>query len=638
MTTFKEFLINREILANLKKAYGIDLRDTVTNDLINTIIVRLTQFDSEVGSKKEETYEKHYNLDRIAQLYEELVPQAQRKTKGEFFTPIQIVDYILKSVEYTETHDIELKKLIDLSCGSGSFIIRAVDVLANRLIRLTQPKEGLTLTSNQAGNIIAQVKQNIYGIDVNPIACLLCQINIYFTLFRFFKIIIRADKDYEIPIFNISNNDALQLNFKHKFDYVVGNPPYLFIRSIPKDYKMVIEQLSFETNKGQYDLYQLFIEIGIKNLNENGKLGYIVPDSLLALSNRKLLRKFIFNNTKIIKICVVGSGFKDSVVSNVIIILQKEAIEEQRITNQILIKKALNDQREYFQKQSNITKWDYKFLIHLAQQDIEILEHLNSNFKSLTDLISDSQFEISISRGVEMGKEGDVIYCDSCNRYCPLPKENFICLKCGSTLNSNATEKIVVRTIPKGLENAYKPFIYTLNRYSIKEYRHLKVNLEGINYKDLRLYNNRIVIRQLNQENLICAAYEKSALSSQSIYNIKINKSPIPEFNNFYLLGLINSRLLSYYFLKTFGSYKSLFPRILIEKLKTLPIKVPSTKKERGWSGNIREKVNQILHSKTHNEAQVLRLQNQIDLLVNDLYQINGDDYLHIFNSLNKLN
>ncbi len=407
---------------------------------------------------------------------------------------------------------------------------------------------------------------------------------------------------------------------------MVGNPPYLFIRSIPREDKMAIEQLPLETNKGQYDLYQLFIEIGIKFLKESGKLGYIVPDSLLALSNRRLLRKFIYNYAKINEICVVDSGFKDPVVSNVIIILQKEMIEEQRLNNQILIKRALNDQKEHLQKQNDIPNWDYKFLIHLARQDIEILEHLNSNFKNLTQLISDSQFDISINRGVEIGKEGDVIYCDFCSRYYPLPKENFICPKCGSTLNSNATEKIVVHTIPNGLENAYKPFIYALNRYFIKEHRYIKVNLEGINYKDLDLYNNRIVIRQLNQENLICAAYEKNALSSQSVYNIKINKSPIPEFNHFYLLGLLNSRLLSYYFIKTFGSYKSLFPRILIEKLKTLPIKIPSTKKEREMSNDIKEKVNQILHSEDINETQVLRLQNQIDLLLIILYKIHQED------------
>ena len=638
MSDFQKFLMDNGIISNLITHYGIDLKDKEINDFIHKMVQSLTKIDSkEIYPNKKKDILK-YDLDSIAEFYEKIVPHSQRKTMGEFFTPIQIVDYILKSVGYTDQHDIQDKKLIDLSCGSGSFIIRAVNILTKRLIPHTNSKESSELFPNQAEQIINRVKDNIYGIDINPIACILCQINIYFTLFKLFRTIIKNDKDYDIPKFNIFNKDTLQLNFNNKYDYVVGNPPYLFIRSIPKEYRKLIESLSLETNIGQYDLYQLFIEIGIKTLKESGKLGYIVPDSLLALSNRKLLRMYILNYTKINEISVVGSGFKDAVVSNVIIVVQKEAIEEQRLKNKIIIKKALKyDQMDYFLKQDNIVKWDFKFLIHLTQKDIEILEHLNSSFTSFKELLFDSQFEISINRGVELGKKGDVIYCDMCNRYLPLPKSNFLCSKCGSTLDSNAVEKIIVDTIPKGLDNSYKHFIYSLNRYFIKEYRYIKLNVDGINYKDSNNYSNRIVIRQLNQENLICAAYEKNALSSQSIYNIKISRSPKVEFNHFYLLGLLNSRLLSFYFLKTFGSYKALFPRILIEKLKILPIKVPSTIRERELSEKIKEKVQQILDFKNHNEAQISTLQDQIDLLVNVLFQIDESDYYYILNSLNNL-
>ena len=638
MSDFQKFLMDNGIISNLITHYGIDLKDKDINDFIHKMVQSLTKIDSkEIYPNKKKDILK-YDLDSIAEFYEKIVPYSQRKTMGEFFTPIQIVDYILKSVGYTDQHDIQDKKLIDLSSGSGSFIIRAVNILTKRLIAHINSKENSELFPNQAEQIINRVKDNIYGIDINPIACILCQINIYFTLFKLFRTIIKNDKDYDIPKFNIFNKDTLQLNFNNKYDYVVGNPPYLFIRSIPKEYRKLIESLSLETNIGQYDLYQLFIEIGIKTLKESGKLGYIVPDSLLALSNRKLLRMYILNYTKINEISVVGSVFNDAVVSNIIIVVQKEAIEEQRLKNKITIKKALKyDQMDYFLKQDKIVKWDFKFLIHLTQKDIEILEHLNSSFTSFKELLFDSQFEISINRGVELGKEGDIIYCDMCNRYLPLPKSNFLCPKCGSTLDSNAVEKIIVDTIPKGLDNAYKHFIYSLNRYFIKEYRYIKLNVDGINYKDSNNYTNRIVIRQLNQENLICAAYEKNALSSQSIYNIKISRSPIVEFNHFYLLGLLNSRLLSFYFLKTFGSYKALFPRILIEKLKILPIKVPSTIRERELSEKIKEKVQQILDFKNHNEAQISTLQDQIDLLVNVLFQIDESDYYYILNSLNNL-
>ncbi|MBY9011751.1 MAG: N-6 DNA methylase [Candidatus Lokiarchaeota archaeon] len=638
MNDFRDFLNERRIVPNLMKHYGISLKDNEVHDFIHSLVGNLSLPESNENNQGLHSGRQNFDLDTIAKSYEKIVPHTQRKTMGEFFTPIQIVDYILKNIGYTVQQDIENKKLIDLSSGSGSFLVRAVKILAEKLRKQVKVRDSSELIIKQAIDIIDRIKNNIIGIDINPIACVLCQINIYFTLFDLFNNILEKKNDYKIPIFNIFSKDTLQFTFRSKYDFVVGNPPYLFIRAIPQDYRNFIEKLPLETNKGQYDYYQIFIELGIKILKRGGKMGYIIPDSLLALSNRKLLRIYIYNHTKIKEICVVGSGFRDPVVSNIILVLQKEVIEEQRLNNKIMIKKALkNDQEEIFLLQKNIVDWDYKFLIHLTQKDIVILKHLNSSFTNLKDLMLDSQFEISINRGVELGKEGKIVYCDSCKRYFPLPKGNFVCVKCRTTLNSNTMEKIIVDSIPKGLENSYMPFIYSLSRYFIKEYRFIKVNLDGINYKDLSKYNNRIVVRQLSQENLICATYEKNALSSQSIYNIKISQTSIAEFNHFYLLGLINSRLLSFYFLKTFGSYKSLFPRILIEKLKILPIKVPSTIKERELSSLIKEKVNQILNLEHHNETQVSNLQNQVDLLVNDLYQIKEDDYHHILSSLNNL-
>ena len=257
-----------------------------------------------------------------------------------------------------------------------------------------------------------------------------------------------------------------------------------------------------------------------------------------------------------------------------------------------------------------------------------------SKVKELTDALAEKEkaFDDQKSRLEKAETELSALKPAEPSEY--TSEERLVCPKCGSTLNSNATEKIVMHTIPKGLENAYKPFIYALNRYIIKEHRYIKVNLEGINYKDLDLYNNRIVIRQLNQDNLICAAYEKNALSSQSVYNIKINKSPIPEFNHFYLLGLLNSRLLSYYFIKTFGSYKSLFPRILIEKINDFPIKVPISNKEKENAKKIIENVKLILE----NFDELEHLQETIDLLVFDLYEITDNNRKYILNYLKTLN
>jgi type I restriction-modification system DNA methylase subunit len=632
MSDFKDFLIEKGLVSNLMKRYGIDIE---VHDFIYKMVEKLSKIDSKGIYRQEQGDDQSFDLDIIAKFYEKIVPHSQRKTTGEFFTPIQIVDYILKSVGYTAQQDIENKKLIDLSCGSGSFLIRAVNILLEKLRKQTKSKKLLELTPKEAEEIINKVKKRIYGIDINPVACVLCHINLYFTLFGLFKIIVEKNKDYTIPEFNILNKNTLQYNFKDKYDYVVGNPPYLFIRAIPQNHRKLIERLPLETNKGQYDFYQLFTEIGIIILEEGGILGYIVPDSLLALSNRKIIRNYIYHSTKIKEICDLGLGFKEPVVSNVIIVLQKHSNEEERLNNKILIKMALkNDRSGHYLIQYNIEKWDYKFLINLTQRDIKILDQLKSNFPKLLDIMKNSQFRISISRGVEIGKKGEIIYCKVCNKYFPLMKSNLVCSGCGSSLKKDSIENLIFDNIPNDLENDYRPFAYSLNRYIIKRYKYIKLGVEGINYKKHDIYKSRIVIRQLSQENMICAAYDENAFTSQSIYNLKIFQSPVLEFNNYYLLGLLNSQLLSYYLMKSFSSYKTLFPRILIENLWSLPVKVPESKEEKTYANKIINLVKKISISYMKNINLCFELQNSLDSLVFDLYNISEDQRLYISNCI----
>ncbi|MBY8980546.1 MAG: N-6 DNA methylase [Candidatus Lokiarchaeota archaeon] len=639
MSEFQKFLIDKGILSNLITHYGIDLKDKEINDFIHNVVEHLPKIDTKEIYPIKEKDDQKFDLDFIASYYEKIVPHSQRKTTGEFFTPIQIVDYILKSVGYTDQHDIEYKKLIDLSCGSGSFLIRAVNILTKKLIKHTNSKENSKTFPKLAEKIINKVKDNIYGIDINPIACVLCQINIYFTLFKLIKIIIKNKKDYDVPKFNILNKDTLQLNINTKYDYVVGNPPYLFIRSIPQEYRNFIEKLPLETNKGQYDYYQIFIELGIKLLKRNGVLGYIIPDSILALSNRKILRKYIYDSTKIIEIYYSGPQFDKPVVSNIILTLEKETDDIKRKLNQIIIKFPLTQsQPDNIILQNLIENWDYEFLINLNKRDIEILVHLNSNFPKLSDLMNDTRFKISLKRGVEIGKNGCVIYCETCQIYQPLPKKHLVCKTCGSPLNEKFIDNMILENIPEGHQEEFQHFLYSMNRYSANNFKYIRLGMKGINYKGENTFKKRIVIRQLSQENLICATYNENAWTSQSFYNLEIIRNQVLEFNHYYLLGLINSHLLSYYFLKSFGSYKILFPRILIEKLKNLPIKVPQSIVEKELAKDIQEKVLKILQIIQKNSLEAKNLANQVEIIVQKLYKIPQTDFQYIIKSTTGLN
>ena len=622
MRTFIDYLQKENIVEKTIEIYKnqITKSDKV---LLEKIIKNLFSF--------QENFTKPSNFDILGTIYEKTLNHKKRKSLGEFYTPFSIVDYILNAIGFNSVNNIDNKKLIDISCGSGSFLIQAIKIFVDNLRKFYNRDSISDLTIEEAKEIIHKVKNNILGIDINPIACILCQINIHFALFNLFKKIRKIEESYDLPQFNIRNMNALNLVENNIYSYVVGNPPYLFIRDISSEHRKIIENNDFETNDGQYDYYQIFIELGLKLLNNHGKLGYIVPDTLLALSNRSILRKYIYNKTKIKEIYYTGPKFDDPVVSNIILSLEKESDTSEREQNYIKIK--LSNQEEKLILQENLKKWGFRFLIHLSDTDIPIIEHLNNNFLKLKDLNQDKGYKISLSRGVELAKTGEIIYCESCELYYPVPKKHLLCPECKAQLKIENIEHIIQETLPKGKENDFKKFLFSINRYKIKEDRYIDMSKEGINYKDLEFYEDRIIIRQLSQNSLICATYDMNlSLTSQSFYNLKIVQSPIAEFNHLYLLGVINSKLLSYYFIKCFGSYKKLFPRILIEKIKDLPIKVPESNNEKKIAITIAEKVQLLLENADKSE-----IQNQIDNLIFEIYNISDKNKEPICEFMEKL-
>ena len=614
MFTFNKFIVEQNLLAELKDLYGVKYLDEKQENILVEIFKKIMETDLE--------YSDSSDIDIIGNIYERTVDFEYRKNFGEFYTPKIVVHHILESIGYTSEEKIRYKKLIDISCGAGSFLIESVKILKDFLL-LDYENTSVEI----AKKIIIEIRKSISGIDLNPIACILCQLNLFLSIFDLIQIIYQKEPRYPLIYFDIKNDNTLSLSDKEKYDFVVGNPPYLFIRDISNHDKQIIQKSQLETNIGQYDYYQIFIEIGLTLLKNHGLLGYIIPDSILALSNRKIIRRYIYEHSNIKEISVVGSQFEDPVVSNVILILEKEYDAQKRMENVIKIidineeppsKKEMN---QYLIKQFN-----YNFIISLDSTDVKILGHLNENFPKLEDLIIDKHFEIILSRGVELGKEGKIVYCHVCQKYLPFPKKELICSVCKNKINIDTTETIIHEEIPHKDKKRYKRFLYSMNRYQINEIKYINIDKNGINYKDKDLYTDRIIIRQLNQNNLICATYGSNLYTSQSFYNLKIIKSDLEEFNNYYLLGLINSFLLSYYFNKSFGSYKKLFPRILVEKIKNLPIKVPQTDFEKKVSLEIVDLVKKILMAKDFKKD----LEKQLNSLVFELYKISEENRRHI--------
>ena len=96
------------------------------------------------------------NYDFIKKLYEGIIPREERERLGEYYTP----DWLAKEMVDTLITDPLNQKVLDPSCGSGSFLRATID----RYIKVAHSKQ---MGSNE---ILELLHNNVIGIDVHPAA------------------------------------------------------------------------------------------------------------------------------------------------------------------------------------------------------------------------------------------------------------------------------------------------------------------------------------------------------------------------------------------------------------------------------------------------------------------------------------
>lgn len=103
--------------------------------------------------------------------------------------------------------------------------------------------------------------------------------------------------DWDIEFKSIMDNGG--------FDAVIGNPPYVRIQAMKKWAPIEVEQYKLNYNsasQGNYDIYVVFVEKGLKLLNKLGKLGFILPHRFFKTDYGSNLREMLVESKGIEKI------------------------------------------------------------------------------------------------------------------------------------------------------------------------------------------------------------------------------------------------------------------------------------------------------------------------------------------------
>ena len=112
--------------------------------------------------------------DLIRELYHGFFDTDTRKALGEFYTKDEIVDEVLDNIGYNQKIvETILKKdkiIVDASCGSGTFLVRAIARWRNEITKVSS-------NPVESASLLKKITTNVIGFDIHPFAVAMARVN-----------------------------------------------------------------------------------------------------------------------------------------------------------------------------------------------------------------------------------------------------------------------------------------------------------------------------------------------------------------------------------------------------------------------------------------------------------------------------
>lgn len=540
---------------------------------------------------------------------------------GTFFTPKFITEYINLTVlrywfqnKHKTVSDGSLKFPIiaDISAGLGFFIDKFVDPhFLEKIKNIDQNLYNFT-QSYEMGDYI-------YGYESNEL---------FIDILRINHQILKETHQNSIRISNLITKDTLLQGTGIKFDILVGNPPWgtkLEKKTIARN-----SELKKFTDK-QYDSYSLFTARNIITLKKNGFLFLILPETILLSPNYTSIRKYILKHTTILEILHLGERIFHNVnMPSVIIGLQNSPAPEDHYVKIItdipdeLKESLLKDEEDLFKiinseslmitdtnrtvnpnfpeirfekrLQRDFQKNDnFSFDIFANSNERKKLEQMeNANIVRLKDLLLNS-------RGVEIGKKGNVIQCYHCGVWmAPLQwkldnrtgKRFNNCRVCKNKLFFEKMKKkdsiICDEFSSKKIKYSNILLGENVNKYYIRGQKIIKLGYRGIKYKTKEIYQEKKIVLRKTSDSIAATVDYQGRHTIQVVYqfSLKEDYKKYPFFLE-YILGIITSKIMYFFYSKKYVyQNRKNFPHHIQSNILNLPI--PSLNFEKKDSKNYR--------------------------------------------------
>ncbi|TXT60619.1 MAG: SAM-dependent methyltransferase [Promethearchaeota archaeon] len=468
--------------------------------------------------------------DLFCRIYQEIFYASTRHKIGEFYTPPSLVyKMTLDSYQFGE-------KILDPSCGSGSFIISIMREI---------------IQSNKDNNAKLSALNKVYGFDINPLATLTTKSNILLNLKENWNKEL-DDVKHDFPNLNIYILDSLfpqeekSINGKidvntlyHDFDQIIGNPPWLTYKDLlDKAYQDKIRKLADDLNikpKSQYithiELSSIFFYSAAKKfLKKGGKIFFVVTKSLLNGDHCFKFRSFaLFKDLEI-------WDFPDNYFFNVEhICLKAKYIGE----NKISIKEKYPIKVKIFDENIDLIKITEYSSLKIKENGAKIIKPMNE--LKIIEKVEESPYKKEFKQGATLVPKSLVFF------KIEKEKNDSLIISSDEDIISRGKKKWRIEFYEEEIEKLFR-FATFLNRdmvpFYIKKYRDvfLPIKKEDFEFDLEHLKNNPYAYRFYSKMNTIYKEKKKETSDINDLFsNLNYWNKLTKQINNKDFLVVYNS-------------------------------------------------------------------------------------------------
>lgn len=366
----------------------------------------------------------------ISNVYELFIGKDQQESKGAYYTPLFLVDYIL--FQTVEKRFIEQKnnyscKILDPSCGSGIFLVETLRKIIDQY-RINNPE--LNSNSSEYKNALKKLAtQNLFGVDKDKSAVDVAIFSIYLTLLDY-----QSPSDIETfkfpPLFgkNFFSYDFFDEDAKFnevfkniEFDFILGNPPWkggkgeetnpLFVKYVKNRSEKEKTNTRIPIKISNNEIAQAFVLRVSDFCSQGTKIALIATSKILYNINGKGFREYLLDRFLINKVLELAPVRKevfdksnDKAVGPAVVLFYEFAHQkntDSNIIEHVTLKpnrffslfKVFTMQRGDYKKvvQSQLKEFDYlwKVLVYGSYLDFNLINRLKESYSSLSQIIFD---------------------------------------------------------------------------------------------------------------------------------------------------------------------------------------------------------------------------------------------------------